>query len=66
MRDFRDRRLRVDAWLRTLGIDDLHCVNPTYDGGGDLFGRDVQFLARPHGAAARCRIAPASSPTATR
>ena len=41
---FRQRRLSVDAWLRELGIDDLHCVNPTYDGGADLFGRDVQFL----------------------
>ncbi|MGH7788055.1 MAG: serine hydrolase [Candidatus Binatia bacterium] len=41
---FRQRRLRVDAWLRELGIDGLHCVNPTYDGGPDLFGRDVQFL----------------------
>src|SRR5262249_31256593 len=30
--------------LATFGIDDLHCVNPTYDGGGDLVGRDQQFL----------------------
>jgi beta-lactamase class A len=42
---FRDRRLSVDRWLRTLGITDLHCVNPTYDGADDLFGRDRQFLA---------------------
>ncbi len=41
---FRQRRLMVDQWLRSLGITDLHCVNPTYDGDGDLFGRDVQFL----------------------
>jgi beta-lactamase class A len=41
---FRRRRLRVDEWLGTLGITALHCVNPTYDGDGDLFGRDVQFL----------------------
>lgn len=41
---FRQRRLTVDEWLRVLGITDLHCVNPTYDGDGDLFGRDVQFL----------------------
>ena len=41
---FRQRRLTVDDWLRSLGIADLHCVNPTYDGDGDLFGRDVQFL----------------------
>jgi hypothetical protein len=41
---FRQRRLTVEEWLRGLGIADLHCVNPTYDGGSDLFGRDVQFL----------------------
>ena len=45
-RDFRERRLAVKRWLVSLGIDDLHCVNPTYDGDGDLFGRDQQFLAR--------------------
>lgn len=43
-RTFRERRLAVKQWLGTLGIDDLHCVNPTYDGGGDLAGRDQQFL----------------------
>ncbi len=43
-RDFRERRLAVKRWLASLGIDDLHCVNPTYDGNGDLFGRDAQFL----------------------
>ncbi len=43
-REFRDRRLAVKRWLATLGIHDLHCVNPTYDGNGDLFGRDAQFL----------------------
>lgn len=42
---FRERRLAVVHWLQTLGITDLHCVNPTYDGDGDLFGRDKQFLA---------------------
>jgi beta-lactamase class A len=41
---FKARRLSVDAWLRTLGVTDLHCVNPTYDGDGDLVGRDRQFL----------------------
>jgi len=41
---FRERRLAVDRWLQTLGITDLHCVNPTYDGDGDLCGRDKQFL----------------------
>ncbi len=43
-RAFRDRRLTVKRWLEELGIDDLHAVSPTYDGGGDLFGRDQQFL----------------------
>lgn len=41
---FRERRLAVKRWLVSLGITDLHAVNPTYDGGGDLFGRDEQFL----------------------
>jgi len=43
-RDFRERRQTVKRWLATLGVTDLHCVNPTYDGGGDLYGRDAQFL----------------------
>ena len=43
-RDFRARRLSVDDWLRSLGVTDLHCVNPTYDGDGDLSARDAQFL----------------------
>lgn len=43
-RDYRERRLAVKRWLESLGIGDLHCVNPTYDGGGDLVGRDQQFL----------------------
>jgi len=43
-RTFKQRRLSVDDWLQTLGVVDLHCVNPTYDGDGDLRGRDVQFL----------------------
>jgi len=42
--EFRERRLAVERWLESMGIDDLHAVNPTYDGGGDLFGRDQQFL----------------------
>ena len=41
---FRERRLRVKEWLLELGVDDVHAVNPTYDGGGDLHGRDRQFL----------------------
>src|SRR5215510_96459 len=45
--DFRERRLAVKRWLTSLGIDDLHCVNPTYDGNGDLFGRDAQFIRDP-------------------
>lgn len=42
---FRERRLAVTRWLQGLGITDLHCVNPTYDGDGDLFGRDRQFVS---------------------
>ena len=45
---FRQRRLRVKHWLQDLGIDDLHTVHPTYDGGGDLYGRDLQFLEDPN------------------
>jgi beta-lactamase class A len=41
---FRERRHRVKRWLQDLGVHDLHTVHPTYDGGGDLYGRDVQFL----------------------
>ncbi|HVO26759.1 MAG TPA: serine hydrolase [Candidatus Margulisiibacteriota bacterium] len=44
---FRQRRLAVDRWLATVGITDLHCANPTYDGDGDLYGRDKQFLSDP-------------------
>jgi hypothetical protein len=44
---FRERRHRVKRWLRELGIEDLHTVHPTYDGNGDLHGRDVQFLEDP-------------------
>jgi len=43
-RNFRERRHAVKRWLVSLGIEDLHCVNPTYDGNGDLFGRDAQFI----------------------
>ena len=41
---FREKRLAVERWLQGLGIDDLHAVNPTYDGGGDISGREKQFL----------------------
>ena len=43
-KEFHRRRHRVRDWLGDLGIDDLHAVHPTYDGGGDLHGRDLQFL----------------------
>lgn len=42
--DFVWRRLAVKRWLQELGIEDLHTVHPTYNGGGDLYGRDLQFL----------------------
>ncbi|MBW2363338.1 MAG: serine hydrolase [Deltaproteobacteria bacterium] len=41
---FAYRRHAVKRWLQELGIADLHLVHPTYNGGGDLHGRDVQFL----------------------
>jgi beta-lactamase class A len=41
---FVHRRHAVKRWLQDLGIGDLHLVHPTYDGGGDLYGRDLQFL----------------------
>jgi len=44
-RDFRERRLAVERWVRTLGVSDLHCVNPTYDSDRFIFGRDKQFLS---------------------
>jgi beta-lactamase class A len=44
-RVFRERRLGVQRWVDSLGVTGLHCVNPTYDGDGDLFGRDQQFLS---------------------
>jgi beta-lactamase class A len=47
-REFCERRQAVKRWLATLGVTDLHCVNPTYNGGGDLFGRDSQFLRDAH------------------
>lgn len=42
---FRERRLGVERWLKTLGITDLHTVNPTYDSSGDISGREEQFLS---------------------
>jgi beta-lactamase class A len=42
--EFVDKRHAVKRWLQELGIDDLHLVHPTYDGGGDIFGREEQFL----------------------
>lgn len=42
--EFSERRHSVKRWLERLGITDLHTVHPTYDGEGDLHGRDVQFL----------------------
>jgi beta-lactamase class A len=35
------------AAFRERRIEDLHTVHPTYDGGGDLYGRDLQFLEDP-------------------
>lgn len=41
---FRYKRMAVKRWLESMGINDLHAVHPTYDGGVDLYGRDQQFL----------------------
>jgi beta-lactamase class A len=42
--EFVEKRHAVKRWLRELGVTDLHLVHPTYDGGGDLYGREEQFL----------------------
>jgi beta-lactamase class A len=42
--EFAYQRHAVKRWLAELGVEDLHTVHPTYDGGGDLYGRDLQFL----------------------
>lgn len=42
--EFRERRLAVKRWLQELGINGIHAIHPTYDGGGDLYGRDLQLL----------------------
>ncbi len=41
---FRDRRMVVKRWLERHGVTGIHSIHPTYNGGGDLFGRDVQLL----------------------
>lgn len=41
---FRERRLRVERWLESLGVTGIHSIHPTYNGGGDLYGRDIQLL----------------------
>lgn len=43
--EYAQRRLAVNRWLAEIGIGDLHCANPTYDGDGDLAGRDRQFVS---------------------
>lgn len=44
---FRERRIAVKRWLESLGVTGVHSIHPTYNGGGDLFGRDVQLLRDP-------------------
>lgn len=41
---FRGRRLAVKRWLQGLGVTGIHSLHPTYDGGGDLYGRDRQLM----------------------
>lgn len=43
-RIFRQRRLAVERWLQDMGILGIHSIHPTYNGGGDLHGRDLQLL----------------------
>ena len=41
---FKQRRLAIEHWLQDMGILGVHSIHPTYNGGGDLYGRDVQLL----------------------
>ena len=41
---FKQRRLAVEQWLLDMGILGVHSIHPTYNGGGDLYGRDLQLL----------------------
>jgi beta-lactamase class A len=41
---FKKRRLAIRDWLQEMGIIGVHSIHPTYNGGGDLYGRDVQLL----------------------
>lgn len=41
---FRARRMVIKQWVESLGVRGIHSVHPTYNGGGDLFGRDVQLM----------------------
>ena len=41
---FKHRRLAIERWLQDMGILGIHSVHPTYNGGGDLHGRDLQLL----------------------
>jgi beta-lactamase class A len=45
-RDFKERRLAVKRWLKTLGIRGIHSIHPTYDG-GDISARERQLLQDP-------------------
>jgi 5'-nucleotidase (lipoprotein e(P4) family) len=42
--EFRERRMAVKRWLEGLGVAGIHSIHPTYNGGGDLFGRDLQLM----------------------
>ena len=41
---FKQRRLAIERWLQDMGIVGVHSIHPTYNGGGDLHGRDLQLL----------------------
>jgi beta-lactamase class A len=42
---FRDRRYSVKRWVQGLGVEDVHCIHPTYDGFAEIYGREAQLLS---------------------
>src|SRR5262249_3368598 len=42
---FRDRRYSIKRWLQGLGVEDIHCIHPTYDGKVEIYGREAQLLS---------------------
>jgi beta-lactamase class A len=42
---FRDRRYGIKRWVQSLGVEDVHCIHPTYDGRMEIWGREAQLLS---------------------